>query len=274
MRHLFISLLVCFTSVLPAHTLWLFSTSYLIDMQGEDHDGPHPFSILYGWGHAMPVDDQLSRAQVDRMVLATPDGGINVLEPGPEGGFLAAQVTPEATGRYIIGAALKPYTFTRFHDGDRVRFERIGKDAVPEGVEILTSRFTHHFAKTVVSVGDTTGMAVDRVLGFDLEILLETDPATLVAGSTMPFSVLFHGKPLVRREYPIVVTLTRLGFAGETDLSIDGDGRGVIVIPDTGVYQILVAVEETATAEQLTQADRVRYSSTTTFACTAGLQQH
>lgn len=258
---------------LSAHTLWLFSTNYLRELPVDD-TGPQPFSILYGWGHAMPVDEQLTRAQVDRMMLATPAGDIVALEPGPEGGFLATQVTPDAPGRYVIGAVLKPYLFTRFHDGDRVRFEFMGKNGVPEGAEVLTSRFTHHFAKTVVSVGDTAGMAADRALGFDLEILLGADPTTLVAGGTMPFTVLFHGKPLVRSDYPIVATLTRLGFAGATELSIDGEGRGVIVIPDTGVYQILIAVEEAATAAQLAEADRVRYSSTLTFACSAGLHHH
>lgn len=263
-------LLLCLLP-LSAHTLWLFSTSYLIDMQGEDHDGPHPFSILYGWGHAMPVDDQVLRNQVDRMVLATPDGVVTPIELGPEGGFLATAITPEKAGRYVIGAALKPYTFTRFHDGDRVRFEFIGKDGVPDGAEVITSRFTHQFAKTVVSVGDTTGLAVDRELGFDLEIILQADPTTLVAGSPMPFTVKYHGAPLQRGEHAVVATLTRLGFAGETALTIDNDGTGVVIIPDTGVYQILVAVEEAATPEQLQQADGVRYASSTTFSCTTGL---
>jgi len=271
MRFLAVLLVFILTATLPAHTLWLFSSSYIIDMQGDDHDTPHPFSILYGWGHSMPVDDQLLRTQVDHMIICAPDGVVTPLEPGPEGGYLATQIAPTVAGRYVAGAALKPYLFTSFHDGDRTKFLLVGKDGIPEGVEVITSRRTNQFAKTVVSVGDTTGMPADHELGLELEVILQADPTTMLAGSTMPFLVKFRNEPLHVKTYSVVVKMTRLGFAGDTEITLGTDGKASAILPDTGVYQIAVALEEAVSAEELQDIDGVRYSSTTTFACTAGL---
>jgi|GEM_PF-7092590 len=271
MRYLAVILVLILTATLPAHTLWLFSSSYIIDMQGEDHDTPHPFSILYGWGHSMPVDDQLTRAQVDRMLICGPDGVVTPLEPGPQGGYLATQIAPTVAGRYVAGAALKPYIYTSFHDGDRTKFLLVGKDGIPEGVEVITSRRTNQFAKTVVSVGDTTGMPADQEMGLELEVILLADPTTMVAGSTMPFLVKFRNEPLPVKTYSVTVKMTRLGFTGDTEITLGNDGKGSAILPDTGVYQIAVALEEAVSAEELQDIDGVRYSSTTTFACTAGL---
>lgn len=255
-----------------AHTLWLFSSSYLVELSGEDHIGPHPFSILYGWGHQMPVDDQLSKQQVDRMVVSVAGGPVEQLEPGPENAYLTTGVKPTTPGVYVIGAGLKPYLFTRYHDGDQVRFEFVGKDGIPDGVDVITSRYTTQFAKTIVNVGSAKPEdAPDQQLGFDVEIVLGAHPSAMKPNDDMPFTIYFHGQPLDPHGHAVVVELRRLGFAGVSAVTIDDQGHGLVGIPDTGVYQLLVAIEENGTPEMLKQSDGTRLSCTSTFACTQGI---
>lgn len=90
-------------------------------------------------------------------------------------------------------------------------------------------------SKSLVLVGEASGDARDRRIGFTLEIVAESGPYEKADGSERSFRVLFEGEPLegalvtaARREAPDDTRQARTGADGRVKLSLEEPGAWLV----------------------------------------------
>jgi uncharacterized GH25 family protein len=90
-------------------------------------------------------------------------------------------------------------------------------------------------SKSLVHVGEASGEAQDRRIGFTLEIVAESDPDEKADGSQRSFRVLFDGEPLEGA----LVTAARRDAANETmEARTGADGRVKLSLDEAGVWLV------------------------------------
>lgn len=192
-----------------AHSFWINL------FESKTHAPGHVISAL-GWGHTPPLDDLTTSPDgsvtLDTYELVTPDGkhialGLPQTEiktdthasyanviTGDAGIKKIALLPDSKPGVYQVTAASKPGFFTRYKDSNgKMRMAAKPLDNLKDVKQVFESfRYTMN-AKSFYAISEWKRPAA---LGYDLEIIPETDLSSVRAGDMVEFSVSFMGKPV------------------------------------------------------------------------------
>jgi uncharacterized GH25 family protein len=172
----------------------------------------------------------------ERYIAAGPAGTQPI--PGVLGDEPAGSVTPAAPGLYVIGLHTRP---------DSVSFdtpEEFEQYLLKEGLErnLVLHQRRHkagkkigesyfRCAKSLIAAG-TAGTEVDRVLGFPLELIAETNPYLT---RTLRLRLLYQGKPL---SGALVVAFNKAEPLAKLKARTDDNGRVEFILPRSGVWLV------------------------------------
>ena len=113
-----------------------------------------------------------------------------------------------------------------------IRTRAVKGDSTKEGREAFS-----RYAKTILSCGSNESDGFDRRLGFELEIIPESNPYGIVRGEALPVRVLFGGRPLSEVRVAAI-------HEDEMDVSIeiqtDTEGRTDLRLDRSGVWMVTV----------------------------------
>lgn len=183
-------------------------------------------------GESVPYFPQ----KFERYVIAGPTGTQPI--PGVLGDEPAGTVTPATPGLYVVGLHTKP---------DSVSFdtaEEFERYLLKEGLERnlalhrrrlkLGKRIEETYfrcAKSLIAVG-TAGDEADRVLGFPLELIAETNPYHT---HTLRLRLLYLDKPL---SGALVIAFNKAEPLAKLKARTDDNGRVEYILPRSGVWLV------------------------------------
>jgi uncharacterized GH25 family protein len=222
-------------AMVGAHDMWIEPTSFSVDVGrvlglklrvGDDfHGDPIP----------------RSESLIDRFLVADANGTREVV--GREGADPAGLLRVTATGLMVVGYQSKPnpvtlpgpkftaYLKEQALDGVIAAREARGQSQV-DGREVFT-----RCAKTLVSgsANRADGGSVDRALGFTLELVAETGPATLRPGQDFAVKLLYQGRPMAGAH---VVAMNQRNPFDRVTTTTDAGGRGRLRLPMSGMWMV------------------------------------
>ena len=238
-----LTLALCGTAVVQAHDFWVEPVSYVTAA-----DVPIPVMLQVGHG-PYRQRSPLPLRRIMRFSAIAPDatsadlrGSLHLGDAVDDG-----QLRLEQPGTYVVvletdNRAQSHLPPVRFNDylrvegltavvAERERTHRMDADG--------SESYSRH-SKALVKVGSRTAAAspVTRPVGMPLEIVPEVDPYAVPKSTSVPFHVLFEGKPLSGA----LVKLTNLDHDAEpveTHLT-DEDGYSSFVVPDRGRWLLNV----------------------------------
>ncbi|HAS89584.1 MAG TPA: DUF4198 domain-containing protein [Desulfovibrio sp.] len=260
-----------------AHSFWINL------FESKAHTPGHVISAL-GWGHTPPLDDLTTSPDgsvtLDTYELVTPDekhialglpqtetkidshaSYANVIT-GDAGIKKIALLPDSKPGVYQVTASSKAGFFTRYKDSKgKMRMAAKPLDKL-KGVEQVFESFRYTMnAKSFYAIGEWQRPAA---LGYDLEIIPETDLSTVRAGEIVEFSVSFMNKPVSTDSNAInYMTLMSDTFGTPDGFFLSAyimDGKARFRIPTAGhwVANVYLPQEVTATGPLKKYAGKCR----------------
>ena len=172
----------------------------------------------------------------ERYMAAGP-AGIQPI-PGVLGDEPAGRVTPAAPGLYVVGLQTRPesVSFDTLEEFERYLLKEglerhldAQRRRHDPGKKIEESYF--RCAKSLVAAGATAGDA-DRVLGFPLELIAETNPYRT---PVLRLRLLYRGKPLAGS---LVIAFNKSEPLAKLKARSDDDGRVEFTLPRAGVWLV------------------------------------
>ena len=187
------------------------------------------------------VGDPLPRysSLVQRFDLSSRDGERPI--DGSEGDEPAGSIEIPSAGAHIVGyrsnntyLSQEPQKFEEYLKEEGL--EQIMRIRAGRGESQKPSReFFARCAKALVVAGAGSREGFDRVLGFTLEIVPQTDPEAWRAGGDFAVRLLYEGKPLAGA---LVVALPQREPSGKLAARSDPGGRAAFRLPHGGVWLV------------------------------------
>ncbi len=211
------SSLALIASAAPAHDMFLIL---------DDHDAPPDSAVTLALYNGT-FDTSENSIDRDRMLdVSVVDGSGGVSHPRfdqwrDENETALLTFETGAVGTYVVGVStrarnieLSAEDFNEYlkHDGVLDVLHARERQGILDSA--ATERYSKH-VKTILRVGAAGGDSWARPLGYPIEIVPRTDPATLCPGDTLEFQVLANGAPVADQ----LVYASHAGFHGH-----DGDG--------------------------------------------------
>jgi len=257
-RVVFVLVALCALTASPsAHEFWLEPTAFapaagkIIGIRARVGDG-----VL---GDPVPRDPSL----LEELVVDSGSGRSPVV--GQDGADPAGLLRITATNLYVIGYLGKPTpielpaekfnTYLRDEGLTEVSSAREKLGATGTSARELFTRC----AKTLVLAGPVLPSQHDRVLGFPLELMAETNPYALDASRELKVRLLYHGKPLAGA----LVTAIRRRDGERLSVRSDAMGRARFALPADGAW--LIKSVHMIAAPAGSHADWVSYWASLTF---------
>ncbi|MFQ5876984.1 MAG: DUF4198 domain-containing protein [Acidobacteriota bacterium] len=184
------------------------------------------------------------RKRTREFFLVDARGRLSLLDAPIGGDPGRARVTPRSGGSSVVVLVthpsfieLKPEEFERYleHEGHRAILEGV-RAAAPRPA-VHRERYTR-FVKTMVHAGGPSDVALAEI-GLPIEIVPESQPATVRPGERLPVRVLSEGRPYRGGQ----LCATHAGYTEEHDAyawcgRLDDDGRAAVPIRSSG-WQLL-----------------------------------
>lgn len=177
------------SSSAQAHSLYVQGTRYHV-ASGKSS----PFFFCYG--HHIPVDDAIRRKKLNIVKVHAPDGTQYNVPLRDEKSLHSYLVDYDAPGTYVITAETTPGYFTKWIDKKgRTRHAIKPMSAVSDKAsEIASSTRSSQWTKTYVECEEPSSK-FPAAVGLTLELVPESNPATLKKGSIAKFTVFHNGAP-------------------------------------------------------------------------------
>nr|WP_319494467.1 DUF4198 domain-containing protein [uncultured Desulfobacter sp.] len=276
------------TGTVYAHSLWVnINESFA-------HPPGHVITSL-GWGHAMPMDDFLmseaGAIEIEKYSLVSPDNSItpiplpvikqeNVTEsktgmsivPGDLGLRKISLTDKTMPGTYQVTAESKATYFTKYLDAD-------GKPKmVTKPMDEIKGAKSFEFSTRYKAVGKSyfgiEHWTQPKLLGYELEILPETDMSNIKAGDLVKFTVTLNGKPLTCDMKGMnYLHMTSNTFGGPDKYMLTAyimDGKAQIRVPTPGAWMASVTVKKVVSKDNelknlVNKCRSIYYGSTVSF---------
>ena len=261
--------LLALTGVAHAHQLWVGASNYLLTYPGP-RPGPVSAVAYVTFGHRFPIDEPIDDARFGGVYLHAPGVAARRL-PSSSDGYRAAPLAFEKAGAYWVSSVNQPIFSTQIKDAQGVMsYVRVPKNQAPAGANVVDATQIFGFAKALIFVqgdaADTT--ALGKPLGHTLELIPEKNPAAAAVGATIPFRVLFNGRPYAGEPIEVVAEsvaapqkVPGAKWSGETDPA----GRVQVPAALPGAWILIVTVIEPATGDLKSKANQIRFRATLTF---------
>jgi hypothetical protein len=213
-----------------AHDFWIEPQSFRIQPGVKV-----PLRLFVGQdfkGDSVPYFPQ----KFERYIAAGPSGTQSI--PGVLGDEPAGTMTPSTSGTYIIGLHTKPESVS-FDTAEE--FEKyLQKEGLERNLALHRQRFKagrkideayFRCAKSLISVG-AAGNDGDRVLGFPLELIAETNPYRT---RTLRLRLLYQDRPL---SGALVVASNKSDPLTKFRKRTDDNGRVEFTLPRPGIWLV------------------------------------
>lgn len=203
-----------------------------------------PIDVRLYRGEALEPEDErpLEVEKTARFRLLAGGRDQDLLGSAVDGRSPVARVTPEVEGGHLVVMERKPQPirldaakFTEYlkEEGlDAVirRREELGESKA-EGRESYS-----RYLKALIQVGGAHDDTYKQPAGLLLEILPEADPAARKPGDTLPFRVVFEGRPLAGAQ--VTAHVDEGGKIRGQTLTTDAEGRAEVRIDRAGTWLI------------------------------------
>ncbi len=255
------------TGSVSAHSLWVnINESFA-------HPPGHVITSL-GWGHAMPLDDFLvSEAgivDIEKYSLVGPDNSITpmplpvikqekatasktgmTIVPGDLGLRKISLTDKTMPGTYQVAAESKATYFTGYVDAKgKNRMTTKPMDEIKEAQSFNFSTRYKAMAKSYFSIEKWTP---PTPLGYDLEIMPETDMTNVKADDLVKFTITLNGKPVTCDMKGMnYLHMTSNTFGGPDKYMLTAyimNGSAQIRVPTPGAWRASVTVEKMVTKD-------------------------
>ncbi|WP_421901370.1 DUF4198 domain-containing protein [Maridesulfovibrio sp.] len=260
-----------------AHSFWVNL------FESKTHAPGHVISAL-GWGHTPPLDDLISSTEgsvnLETYELVTPDGkrislGLPQTETrtdkhasyaniisGDAGIKKISRLPDSKAGVYQVCATCKPGFFTRYKDNKgKMRMAPKPLDELKDVEQVFES---FRFSMNAKSFYAVEKWQRPTAMGYDLEIIPETDLSSMQTGEIVEFSVSFMGKPVTTNSNGInYMTLMSDTFGTPDGFFLSAyimDGKAQFRIPTAGhwVANVLLPQEVTTKGTMKKYATKCR----------------
>jgi hypothetical protein len=217
---------------LSAHEFWIEPTTFvpaagkIVGIRARVGDG-----VL---GDPVPRDPAL----LDQLIVDAGHGTAPIV--GRDGADPLGLLRIADHGLHVIGYLGKPMPvelsaekFNGYLEDEglaTIRADRARRGASNRGARELFTRC----AKTLVLSGPATGLQHDRVLGFPLELVAESNPYLLEAGRQLTLQLRYRGQPLKGT----LVTAIRRSNGERISVRSDASGRASFTLPGNGAWLI------------------------------------
>jgi uncharacterized GH25 family protein len=233
-----LSLAAALTLAAPvcAHDLWIVPGKFTVE-PGEK------VRVFINSGDTFPGSDALvGAARIASLTFhpASPEK-VDIDSFAADGKSLTAEITASEPGTAALALVLEPRVI-------RLKAEEFNQYLVDEGLSKLlelreargeskqpaVERYTK-FAKTILSVGDSSEDRSSEPTGLKLEVVPHTPLHALRAGATLPFAILFEGKPLAH----VRVVGGRAGTPSHGVQAVtDSNGEASVVLEEAGRWYL------------------------------------
>nr|WP_320191180.1 DUF4198 domain-containing protein [uncultured Desulfobacter sp.] len=255
------------TGTVYAHSLWVnINESFA-------HPPGHVITSL-GWGHAMPLDDFLmseaGAIEIEKYSLVGPDNSITPIPvpvikqekttesktgmsivPGDLGLRKISLTDKTIPGTYQVTAESKATYFTGYVDAN-------GKHKMTtKPMDEIKGAKSFDFSTRYKAVGKAyfgvKKWTQPKPLGYELEIMSETDMSNVKAGDIVKFTVTLNGKPLTCDMKGMnYLHMTSNTFGGPDQYMLTAyvmDGKAQIRVPTPGAWMASVTVKKEVTKD-------------------------
>ncbi|WP_320044279.1 DUF4198 domain-containing protein [uncultured Desulfobacter sp.] len=255
------------TGTVYAHSLWVnINESFA-------HPPGHVITSL-GWGHAMPLDDFLmseaGAIEIEKYSLVGPDNSITPIPvpvikqekttesktgmsivPGDLGLRKISLTDKTIPGTYQVTAESKATYFTGYVDAN-------GKHKMTtKPMDEIKGAKSFDFSTRYKAVGKSyfgvKKWTQPKPLGYELEIMSETDMSNVKAGDLVKFTVTLNGKPLTCDMKGMnYLHMTSNTFGGPDQYMLTAyvmDGKAQIRVPTPGAWRASVTVKKEVTKD-------------------------
>ena len=255
------------TGTLYAHSLWVnINESFA-------HPPGHVITSL-GWGHAMPLDDFLvseaGAIAIEKYSLVGPDNSITPIPlpvikqekatasktgmsivPGDLGLRKISLTDKTMPGTYQVTAESKATYFTGYVDAN-------GKHKMTtKPMDEIKGAKSFDFSTRYKAVGKSyfgiEKWTQPKLMGYELEILPNTDMSDVKAGDLVKFTVTLNGKPLTCDMKGMnYLHMTSNTFGGPDQYMLTAyimDGKAQIRVPTPGAWRASVTVKKVVTKD-------------------------
>ena len=250
-----------------AHSLWVnINESFA-------HPPGHVITSL-GWGHAMPLDDFLvSEAgpiDIEKYSLVGPDNSISpiplpvikqekaatsktgmAIVPGDLGLRKISLTDKTMPGTYQVAAESKATYFTGYVDANGKH--KMTTKPMDEIKGAKSFDFSTRYKATGKSYFGIEKWTKPQPLGYDLEIMPDTDMSNVRAGDLVKFTVTLKGKPLTCDMQGMnYLHMTSNTFGGPDNYMLTAyimNGKAQIRVPTPGAWMTTVTVKKMVTKD-------------------------
>lgn len=271
-----------------AHALWVnINESFA-------HPPGHVITSL-GWGHAMPLDDLLSsesgNIEIEKYSLIGPDNSISPI-PLPvikheastasqtgmsivqgDLGLRKISLTDKTMpGTYQVTAESRATYFTGYVDANG-KHKMVTKP-MDEIKDAKAFKFSTRYKAVGKSYFGIEKWTQPKPLGYDLEIMPDTDMSNVKAGDLVKFTVTLKGKPLTCDMQGMnFLHMTSNTFGGPDKYMLTAyimDGKAQIRVPTPGAWTASVTVKNVVTKdnelkELAKKCQSIYYGATVSF---------
>lgn len=219
---------------LGAHDMWIEPTSFSADLGrvlgvklrvGDDF-------------HGEPIPR--TESMIDRFVVADANGTREVV--GREGADPAGLLRVTAMGLMVVGYQSKPNPvtlpgpkFTAYLKEQALDGVIAARAAIGQSEGEAREVFTRCAKTLVTGSGAGSRDIADRALGFTLELVADTAPATLRPGATLPVRLVYQGRPLTGVR---VVAVNQRNPFDRVSGTTDTGGRVRLRLPMSGTWMV------------------------------------
>ncbi|WP_020586647.1 DUF4198 domain-containing protein [Desulfobacter curvatus] len=255
------------TGTVYAHSLWVnINESFA-------HPPGHVITSL-GWGHAMPLDDFLmseaGAVEIEKYSLVGPDNSITpiplpvikqekttesktgmTIVPGDLGLRKISLTDKAMPGTYQVTAESKATYFTGYVDAN-------GKHKMTtKPMDEIKGAKSFDFSTRYKAVGKSyfgiKKWTQPTLMGYELEILPETDMSDVKAGDLVKFTVTLNGNPLTCDMKGMnYLHMTSNTFGGPDQYMLTAyvmNGKAQIRVPTPGAWMASVTVKKEVTKD-------------------------
>ncbi|WP_321494228.1 DUF4198 domain-containing protein [uncultured Desulfobacter sp.] len=276
------------SNLIHAHSLWVNINESLA------HPPGHVITSL-GWGHALPLDDFLvseaGAIEIERYSLVGPDNSISpialpvlnqehannsktgmTIVPGDLGLRKISLTDKTMPGTYQVAVESKATYFTGYMDAK-------GKQKmITKPMDEIKGAKSFNFSTRYKAVGKSyfgiEKWTQPQPMGYDLEIMPDTDMSNVKAGDLVKFTVTLKGKPLTCDMQGMnYLHMTSNTFGGPDKYMLAAyimDGKAQIRVPTPGAWVASVMVKKVVTKDNelkdlASKCQSIYYGSTVSF---------
>ncbi len=215
-------------------------------------------TIFLGMGHQFPEKESYDVEKMEKMYVIGPDGkqiDLKMTAEGEKKLVAPIKMKFDKPGTYLVGAEKKKGFVSKTTDGYQPKSKK-------ELQNVIKSYWSEGHAKAIIVVGNASGNAAQKSVGWRFQVIPSADPGTLKKGDAINAAVTLDGKPLDTE-----VSATYAGFSTEKETFAQkaktDKGSAKVELSSSGVW--LIKANHSMPYSNPEEADEYSFTCAVTF---------